>query len=198
MQTLEHIDFEAEDERLLHSVLRRSGRLEQEVSRWATALMAKLPGGLPLTDTELSLLRLYLMEQRRRNLELDLDRPQAGFASVLTSIFPFLETANHYEADRLAHHLTACRIEDDIAGAADRISRQHDLSEMSEAVVDWRVAVRYLAQQLYAIVALPNSGRRLDPDLTRSQEFAIISRELSKEIVARRSQLEPSLVPVLN
>ncbi len=187
-EDLEHID-----ERLLREVLQRTDRMERDVQAWSGAATDLLTADLPLKARERELIRLYIAEQRRRNLELDeasSDRNPPGLLYRLVRIFPLLRTAVDCTTSRLAHHLLSCHIEDDIERAVFNFSRECQLHELSDEVIDWRVSVRYLAQRLHAFAASREAGEAV----VSRDEFMALAREQAGDIASKRQRLQPNSI----
>ena len=174
------------DERTLRRVQRKVDALDRTVRAWADALVEVLPKGLALIEQEYDLLALFLALQRRRNLELDGQNGDDTFRSRLGRIIPFLkEEEDEWEIVQAAHRMVSTRLESDIDRATDFFCRDHGLPGLVEPVIDWRVAIRYLAQRLHHIAAevdlkhdLPTSPRRF--------ELALTARDLAAEVVDKR------------
>ncbi len=55
----------------VRGILRAADVLQRRTIAWASQVLSLLPKRLPLTDAEKELLKLFLAQQRRLNLELD-------------------------------------------------------------------------------------------------------------------------------
>ncbi|HZP25753.1 MAG TPA: hypothetical protein VFB90_01775 [Dehalococcoidia bacterium] len=173
-------EYENIDERHLKGVLQRANRLDREVRRWTLRVLELLPRGLPLMGCERELVSFYLSEQRRRNLELDDDFPRP-FA--MSQLLPFLRSEQEDAGERMAHHLVSCHLEDDIERVVLFFSRECQVSEMSESIIDWRVSLRYLAQRLYAFA---EGGR----PLSAARAFEPVARQLVQDVREKRRALQ--------
>ncbi|MBI1885654.1 MAG: hypothetical protein HYS09_04995 [Chloroflexi bacterium] len=186
---------------MLRYVLRRVDQLESRVRSWARQIVGLLPQGLPLADQERDLLTLFLAQQRRLNLELDHrnGNGDGGLRHTLARVLTFLGNGHgpyNGDTDRLAHHLVACRLEDDIERAAATFCQDRNIPEVCDPVIDWRVSVRYMAQQLHRIACRINlkHDRRLTSPLR--YELHVVARELSAEVIEKRDRLRPSFESV--
>ena len=140
------------DNRTLRRVQRKLDELDNQVRAWADHVVAVLPKGLALLTEEYELLALYLAQQRRRNLELDAENGQETLRSRLGRFLPLLaEAQDEWEITHAAYRMVSTRLESDIDRATDFFCRDHGLPGLVEPVIDWRVAIRYLAQRLHHI-----------------------------------------------
>lgn len=177
------------DERTLRRVQRKVDELDKQVRSWADYLVAALPGGLPLTDDEYDILALFLAQQRRRNLELDQQNSEETFRSRLSQFIPFLaEEEDALEINTAAHRMVCTRLEADIDRATDVYCRDHDLPGLVEPVIDWRVAIRYLAQRLHHIADRIDLKRELAASPLRF-ELALTARDLAADTVDKRETM---------
>ncbi len=174
------------DERTLRRVQRRVDELDKKVRAWADSLVEVLPKGLALLEEEYDLLTLYLALQRRRNLELDAQNGEVTFRSRLERLVPFLgEDDDEWEIADAAHRMVATRLESDIDRATDFFCRDHDLPGLVEPVIDWRVAIRYLAQRLHHITAKIDLKHELATSPLRF-ELALTARDLATAVGDKR------------
>ncbi len=142
------------DERTLRRVQRKVDECDKQVRAWADSLVEVLPRGLSLLEAEYELLALFLAQQRRRNLELDSQNGEETVRSRLGRFLPFLaEAEDEWEVTTAAHSMVSTRIESDLDRATDFFCRDHGLPGLVEPVIDWRVAIRYMAQRLHHIVS---------------------------------------------
>ncbi len=177
------------DERTLRRVQRKVDELDKQVRAWADSLVAVLPRGLPLTEDEYDILALFLAQQRRRNLELDQRSGEETMRSRLAQLIPFLaEDENALEINTAAHRMVSTRLEADIDRATDSFCREHDLPGLVEPVIDWRVAIRYLAQRLHHIASRIDLKRELATSPLRF-ELALTARDLAADAVDKRQTM---------
>lgn len=187
-----------QDERTLRYVHRKVDVLDRQVRAWADSVLTVLPKGLGLLDDETYLLSLYLAQQRRINRELDARDCEETLRSRLTRALPFLSREEDPDIFRAVHRMVATRIECDIDRATDFFCRNHDLPGLNEPVIDWRVAIRYLAQQVYRLTCHANPKSPQAQALNRF-ELTLTSRELAAEVVDKRRRMfelsSPALEP---
>jgi len=177
------------DERTLRRVQRKLDELDKQVRAWADDLVAVLPKGLALLSDEYDLLALYLAQQRRRNLELDAENGEGTFRSRLGQFLPFLaEDEDEWEISNAAHRMVSTRLESDIDRATDFFCRDHNLPGLVEPVIDWRVAIRYLAQRLHHIACQIDLKRELATSPLRF-ELALAARDLASDAVDKRHRM---------
>jgi hypothetical protein len=177
------------DERTLRRVQRKVDELDKQIHAWADYLIDVLPKGLALLEKEYDLLALYLAQQRRRNLELDVQNADDTFRSRLGRFVPFLaENEDEWEVTNAAHRMVSTRLEADIERATDFFCRDHSLPGLVEPVIDWRVAIRYLAQRLHHIASQIDLRRELATSPLRF-ELALTARDLALEVADKRRRM---------
>ena len=177
------------DERTLRRVQRKLDELDTQVRGWADYVVAVLPKGLALLTEEYDLLALYLAQQRRRNLELDAENGGETFRSRLERFLPFLaEDEEEWEITHAAHRMVSTRLESDIDRATDFFCRDHGLPGLVEPVIDWRVAIRYLAQRLHHIASQIDLRRGLATSPLRF-ELALTARDLAIDVADKRRRM---------
>lgn len=177
-----------QDERTLRYVQRRVDHLGRQVREWADSVLAVLPKGLGLLEDEIYLLSLYLAQQRRLNLELDARDGEETLRSRLARALPFLSQEEDPDIFQAVHRMVATRLECDIERATDFFCRDHDIPGLSDPVIDWRVAIRYLAQQVYRLTSIPNPRSPQALALNRF-ELTLTARELAAEVVDKRRRM---------
>ncbi len=185
-----------QDERALRYVQRKVDVLDRQVRAWADSVLAVLPKGLGLLDDEIYLLSLYLAQQRRVNRELDARDCEETLRSRLARALPFLSREEEPDIFRAVHRMVATRIECDIERATDFFCRNHNLPGLNEPVIDWRVAIRYLAQQVYRLTCQTNPKSPQAQALNRF-EITLTSRELAAEVVDKRRRMFELSAPAL-
>lgn len=177
------------DERTLRRVQRKVDELDKQVRAWADFLVAVLPRGLSLMEDEYDILALFLAQQRRRNLELDQQSDEETLRSRLAQFIPFLaEDEDAWEINNAAHRMVSTRLEADIDRATDLFCRDHDLPGLVEPVIDWRVAIRYLAQRLHHIASRIDLKHELAASPLRF-ELALTARDLAADAVDKRQSM---------
>jgi len=174
------------DERTLRRVQRKVDELDRKVRAWADSLVGVLPRGLALLEEEYDLLALFLAQQRRRNLELDTQNGEETLRSRLGRFIPFVaEDEDEWEIISAAHRMVSTRLESDIERATDFFCRDHGLPGLVEPVIDWRVAIRYLAQRLHHIASPIDLNHELATSPQRF-ELALTARDLATKVVDKR------------
>ena len=174
------------DERTLRRVQRKVDALDKQVRAWADSLVDVLPKGLALRDDEYDLLALFLAQQRRRNLELDEQNGEETIRTRLARFIPLLaEAEDEWEISSAGHRMVSTRLESDIDRATDLFCRDNNIPGLVEPVIDWRVAIRYLAQRLHHIACQIDLKRELAASPHRF-ELALTARDLAADIVEKR------------
>ncbi len=184
------------DERTLNRLQRRTDGLDRKVRGWAQEMLDVLPKGTALMDDEIYILGLFLAQQKRLNLEIDAENPEETIRGHLSRLLPFLtDPETEREITRAAHRIIGARLESDIDRACQFFCRDRGISATSEQAIDWRVAIRYLGQELRRLVG--------DVDLRHDYynspqrfEIALVTRDLAADIVERRKTLLASGAPV--
>ncbi len=178
------------DERTLRRVQRRVDETDRQVRVWADSLVDVLPKGLALIEAEYDLLALYLAHQRRRNLELDQQNgDDSSIRSRLSRFIPFLaDSEDEWEILNAAHRMVGTRLEADIDRATDFFCRDNDLPGLVEPLIDWRVAIRYMAQRLHHIACKIDLKYELPTSPLRF-ELALTARDLASDVVDKRRTL---------
>ena len=142
------------DERTLRHVQKKVEELDRGVRNWAQAVVNVLPRGLSLVDDETYILSLFLAQQRRVNLEIDARNAEPSLRSRLGWALPFAgETAADADMVRAVHRVVASRLESDIDRACGFFCRDLNVPAVSDPSIDWRVAIRYMAQGLHQIAS---------------------------------------------
>jgi hypothetical protein len=177
-----------QDERTLHKLQRKAQELDQRVRGWADSVVRLLPKGLQMQEEELYILCLFLANQRRLNLELDAREPEPTFRTRLGRVLPFIAPAEEdTDVVRAIHRMVATRIESDIERACGFFCRDHNVPPISDPAIDWRVAIRFMAQSMHSVASridvrnYMNSPRRF--------ELAVTARDLAGVVVEKRKSL---------
>lgn len=175
------------DERTLRRVQRKVTAIDRQVREWGDQVVGILPKGLALLDEELDLLALYLAHQRQKNLHMDSQYPDETIRTRIARIIPLLaESEDEIEITDAAHRMVSTRIESDIERATDFFCRDSGLPGLVEPVIDWRVAIRYMAQRLHHIACELDLKRELATSPARF-EMALTARDLASDIVDKRT-----------
>ena len=174
------------DERALRSVQRRVEAVDDVVREWSQTVMSVLPRSLPLIENEGAIISLFLAQQRRLNLELDSRNPEETFRTRLGKVVPFLgEATPDLELIRGVHRVVSARLESSIDRACAEFCESRQLPPISDPVIDWRVAMRFMAQGVHRIACQID----LKKDYTSSSkrfELALFAREAAADVVMRR------------
>jgi len=175
-----------QDERGLRSIQRRSEALDGTARDWSGTVIQVLPRALPLNEDELGITRLFLAQQRRLNLELDARNPDVTLRRRLEKVLPFLgEGSPDVGAIRTVHRIISARLESDIDRACGLYCEAQAIPPVSDPVIDWRVAMRFMAQGLHRIASQIDFKREYASSPKRF-ELALFAREAATDIVQRR------------
>jgi len=188
LQQLDEL-YVPQDERTLRRLQRRVDDLDRKVRTWAQEVLDILPRGTDMIDDEIYVLGLFLAQQRRLNLEIDAENPEETLTRRISRFLPFLTSPEQeWEITRAAHRTVAARLESDIDRACQFFCQDRGIAPNSEPAIDWRVAIRYLAQELRRLAG--------DIDLRRDYynspqrfEIALVARDLAADIVEKRRRL---------
>ena len=177
------------DERTLRALQRRTDELDRKVRSWAQEVLDVLPKGTEMIDDEVYILGLFLAQQRRRNIEIDDENREETVRERLGRVLPFLtDPQTEWEISRAAHRTVAARLESDVDRACQFFCRDRRLSSMCEPAIDWRVAIRYLGQELHRLACKLDLRREYYSSPQRF-EIALVTRDLAANIVERRKVL---------
>jgi hypothetical protein len=183
-----------QDERSLRKVQRRVDEIDRRARNWAAAVSEVLPNGLLLLDEEAALLRLFMAQQRRLNHEMDARIIEETPFTKLSRALPFLTSPeDQLSLIREAHRTVAARLESEIDRDFYAFCEPRGIEAMSEQAIDWRVAIRYLAQDLHRLLSRVNLGREYYQSPQRF-EVALRARDLAADIVTRREIMLDSAV----
>jgi hypothetical protein len=178
-----------QDERSLRSVQRRGEVLDRTVRDWSNTVIGVVPKALPLVPDELQITRLFLAQQRRLNLELDARNPQDALRLRLGKLLPFVgDGSPDLDLLRAIHRIVSTRLESDIDRASAVYCEGQAIPPLSDPVIDWRVAMRFMAQGLHRIACQIDFKR----DYTTSSkrfELALFAREAANEVSQRRRSM---------
>lgn len=173
-----------QDERQLKRFQRKVEELDRSVRAWAQSVLDVLPKGITLHEDEVYILGLYLAQQRRLNLELDIETADPAFPRRVVRALPFVNQPEEPEMVRAAHRVVASRLESDIERACDFFCRDLNVPALSDPAIDWRVSIRFMAQAVHNLARDVNMKRY--PESPRRFEIALIARDLSVAIVDKR------------
>lgn len=176
------------DERTLRRVQQKGQELDRQVRGWAQALIDLLPRGLSLQPDEVHILCLFLAQQRRLNLELDARDPPDTLRSRLGRVLPFLpDVEEDPDALRAIHRIVAVRLESDIDRACGYYCNNHNIPPVTDPAIDWRVAIRFMAQSIHNIMSQADL-RRFDSSPQRF-ELAMVARDLAAAVNDKRKAM---------
>ena len=178
-----------QDERALRRVQRKVDELDRRVRGWAQSVIDVLPKGLALQEDETYILSLYLAQQRRLNLELDAQQGEETLRTRLGRVLPFLgEGEDDWEMVRAVHRMVAARLESDLERACEFFCLDRHIPPICDPSIDWRVAIRFMAQELHRTARQINfkSGYSNSP---LRFELALSARDLAIEVAARRRDM---------
>jgi hypothetical protein len=174
------------NERALRSVQRRVEAVDEVVREWSQTVMSVLPRSLPLIENEGTITTLFLAQQRRLNLELDSRNPEETFRTRLGKVIPFLdEGAPDLELIRGVHRIVSARLESDLDRACAEFCESRQLPPISDPVIDWRVAMRFMAQGVHRIACQIDLKKDYASSSKRF-ELALFAREAAADVVMRR------------
>jgi hypothetical protein len=175
-----------QNERALRSVQRRVEAVDEAVRHWSDTVIGVLPKALPLIDHELRITNLFLAQQRRLNLELDQRNPPETLRTRLGKVVPFLGDGTvDIDMVRGVHRIVSSRLESDIDRGCAEYCDNLGIPPVSDPVIDWRVAMRFMAQGVHRIACQIDLKR----DYTISSkrfELALFARESAADIAQRR------------
>jgi len=178
-----------QDERRLRAVQRRGESLDRAVRDWSTTVIEVLPKALPVIKEELAVIGLFLAQQRRLNLELDSRNPESNLRERLGKLLPFLGAgSSDLDAIRAVHRIVATRLESDIDRACGQYSEAQGIPAVSDPVIDWRVAMRFMAQGLHRIACQIDLKKDYATSSKRF-ELALFAREAAVDILQRRRSM---------
>ena len=165
---------------------RRVEGLDHVVREWSHTVMAVLPKGLPLIEDEGRITGLFLAQQRRLNMELDARNPSVTLRTRLGKVIPFLgEGTPDLDLIRAVHRTVSARLESDIDRACEHYCDAKDMPAVSDPVIDWRVAMRFMAQGLHRIACQIDLKKDYSTSSKRF-ELALFAREAATDVVQRR------------
>lgn len=174
-----------QDERTLRRIQRKVNELDRHVRAWADSVMELVPKGAGLLEDEIYIISLFLAQQRRLNLELDLWMGRETWRDRLARLLPFRGEEDTEQILKTAHNTVAARLDSDIQRACEFFCRHHNIPSFCDPVMDWRVAMRYLAQRLHH-VASQIDLRNSDLPSPSRVELMLMARDLAADIVQKR------------
>lgn len=186
-------DFEFNDlyiptsDRALRRVQRKGDELDKMVRTWAQAVLEVLPRGIPLNDDEKYIFCLYLAQQRRLNLQMDAFQPAPSLMNTAKSLLPIPMGKDDPEAFTAVHRIVALRLDSDIERGCRFFCEDSSVEPDCEPAIDWRVALRFMAQSVYSRLSDADPKRiAMSP---RRFELAVIARDLAADVSEKRSAM---------
>jgi hypothetical protein len=124
------------------------------------------------------------------NLELDARNPEVTLRTRLGKVIPFLGDANpDLDLIRGVHRIVSARLESDIDRACAVYCESRQMPPVSDPVIDWRVAMRFMAQGAHRIASQIDLKKEYATSSKRF-ELALFAREAAADVVqCRRAML---------
>ncbi|HUF53509.1 MAG TPA: hypothetical protein VMR52_07020 [Dehalococcoidia bacterium] len=176
--------FVPANERELRRVQRRSEELDKQVRSWAESIIRILPRGLPINSHEVYVLSLFLAQQRRLNVQMDGREPDETFGGWVMNTLAFLAPRNDPGIEFTVHRVIAARLDSEIDRAVNYYCREHGVSPEVEESLDWRVAIRFMAQSIFSRVA--DAEPKKMAQSPRRFELALVARDLAATVQTKR------------
>ena len=177
------------DERSLRRAQRRVQELDKGVRDWAQSVIAILPRGLAILEDEVQILALYLAQQRRLNLEMDAQSGEETLRTRFARVIPFLaDGEDDWDMMRAIHKMVAARLETDTEQACQRFCDNLGIPPVCDPAIDWRVAVRYMAQEVHRLASQMSVTTRYSAPAQRF-DLALAARDLAIEVSAKRRDM---------
>jgi hypothetical protein len=184
------------DETSLRAAQRKVGEIDRRARNWARAVVDLLPKGLLMLEDETDILCLFLAQQRRLNMQIDANQPRDETPiTALSRILPFMTSPEAgLETLLAAHRVVAQKIESDIDRAFQTFCDDRTIDTMSDTAIDWRVAIRYLAQEVHRL-ASPIDIRKDYYATPHRFEIALRTRDLAADIITKREAMLVEATP---
>ena len=177
------------NERQLRNVQRRGDELDKQVRTWSQTAVEILPKGLPLNADETYILCLFLAQQRRLNIQMDAYKPDNSNSmwSVAKQLLPVRGGNANNQVHIAVHRLVSARLDSDLERGCRFFCEDNGIRPDCDAAIDWRVAIRFMAQSVYTRV----SGGELKKIAAspRRFELALVARDLAADIADRRHNM---------
>jgi hypothetical protein len=184
------------DERTLRRTQRQVEEIDRRARLWARAVVDLLPRGLLMLEEETDILCLFLGQQRRLNMQIDANQPREETPiTALSRVVPFLTSPEEeMETALAAHRIVSARMESDIDRAFIAFCEERGIDVTSEPAIDWRVAIRYLAQEVHRLASQVDIRRDYHSSPHRF-EIALRTRDLAADIIGRREAMLATIPP---
>ncbi len=191
--SLDHFDglYIPENESELRRVQRCGERLDKQVRAWAECVIRVLPRGLPINSHEVYVLSLFLAQQRRLNVQMDSGEPDYSVIGAIKHALSFAFPREDPSMAATTHHVLAQRLDSEIERACAIYCRDHGVDPTSEPALNWRVAIRFMAQSVFSRLAETEP-----PKMATSPhrfELSLVARDLATEVEAKRIDMVSAL-----
>ena len=191
--SLDHLDglYVPENERQLRRAQRAGEELDKQVRAWAESVIRVLPRGLPINSHEVYVLSLFLAQQRRLNVQMDSRAPDYSVVGAIKHALSFVFPQEDPAVAATTHHVLAQRLDSEIERACSIYCRDHGVDAKSDPALDWRVAIRFMAQSVYCRLA-EIEPRQMATSPHRF-ELSLVARDLATEVETRRHDMMAAL-----
>ena len=176
-----------ENEGQLRHAQRQGEELDKQVRAWAESAIRVLPRGLPVNAHEVYVLSLFLAQQRRLNVQMDSGEPDYSVIGTIKNALSFLFPPDDPAVIATTHHVLARRLDSEIERACSIYCRDYGVDFKSEPALDWRVAIRFMAQSIYARLADTEPSKMATTP--HRFELSLVARELATDVEARRQDM---------
>ncbi len=176
-----------ENEGQLRAAQRQGEELDKQVRAWAESAIRVLPRGLPVNAHEVYVLSLFLAQQRRLNVQMDSGEPDYSVIGTIKNALSFLFPPDDPAVAATTHQVLARRLDSEIERACSIYCRDYGVDFKSEPALDWRVAIRFMAQSIYSRLA--DTEPRKMATTTHRFELSLVARELATEVEAKRQDM---------
>ena len=186
---LDHLDglYVPENERELQRVQRQGKELDKRVRAWAESVIRVLPRGLPINSHEVYVLSLFLARQRRLNVQMDSREPDYSVIGSIKHALSFILPREDPAVAASTHQVLAQRLDSEIERACAIYCRDQGVDPKSEPALDWRVAIRFMAQSVYSRLA-ETEPRKMALSPHRF-ELSLVARDLATEVETKRIEM---------
>ena len=186
---MNHLDglYVPENEQQLRRVQRQGEELDGQVRSWAESAIRVLPRGLPINSHEVYVLSLFLAQQRRLNVQMDSREPDYSFVGTIKQALSFIFPQEDPAVTATTHQVLAQRLESEIERACAIYCRDHGVDARSDPALDWRVAIRFMAQSVFCRLA------EIEPRMMATSphrfELSLVARNLATEVENKRHEM---------
>lgn len=187
--SMDHLDglYVPENEHQLRRLQRQGEELDKQVRAWAESAIRVLPRGLPINSHEVYVLSLFLAQQRRLNVQMDSREPDYSAVGTIKHALSFIFPQEDPAVAATTHHVLAQRLDSEIERACAIYCRDHGVDSKSEPAIDWRVAIRFMAQSVYCRLA------EIEPSKMATSphrfELSLVARDLATEVETKRLEM---------